>query len=78
MTFTVYLSQIKDEIEFDLAVKKHIARLKAHNFQVNKPRPTADGMIEMCIKRVVAKGKPDDYIADYEIIDDTPKTDEDK
>lgn len=67
----IHLSHIKDREGFENAVKKHIARLKAANFEHNKPRPTADPLVEQSIKRVPGgKDKPDDYQADYEIVDD--------
>lgn len=69
--FTVYSSQLQSIETFEDEVKKYIARMKAANFDKNKPRPTAHPLIEASVKRVnQGKGKPDDFQADYQIVDD--------
>lgn len=75
MPFQVGLSQLQDRDQFERAVADHIDRLKEFNKVVGKPRPTAHPLIEACIKRISypkASKKPDDYEADYVIVDDTP------
>lgn len=69
----VRLSEIKgDALAFKMAVDAHAARLLAFGKEVGKPRPMASPMVEAALKRVQVKGQPDNYEADYTIIDDTP------
>lgn len=73
MTFEIRLSQIGGHIdEFRVAVEEHIAKLTAFNKEVGKPRPTAPAIIEAAIKRTQLPKQPDQYEADYVVIDDTP------
>ncbi len=76
MPYEVKLSQLQNREEFEAAVASHIAALKASNSAKDKPRPTAHPLVEACVKRVtypVISRRPDDYVADYVIIDDTPE-----
>lgn len=71
----IKLSQLQDRAQFEQAVAEHIARLKAFVSEVGKPRPVAHPLIEASIKRISypkADKKPDEYVADYTIVDDTP------
>lgn len=73
MPYDIPLSQLGDQVDaFKLAVENHILRLDAFNKTVGKPRPTASPLIEASITRIQTKGQPDKYVADYNIIDDTP------
>jgi hypothetical protein len=74
MTFEVMLSQLADPAEFDKAVKTHIERLRAFRFEKGKPRPTDHPLVEKAIKRVPQRRGPDEYIADYRIVDDGANT----
>ena len=73
MPVVVYLSQIKDADAFDAAVKEYVARLIAHQMDKRgSPRPTAPAIIEQSVKRVIQGNKrPDTFIPDYVIEDDT-------
>lgn len=75
MPYEVKLSQLSSREEFEAAVANHIEALKAARKENGKPRPTAHPLVEQCIKRVaypVISRRPDDFIADYVIIDDMP------
>lgn len=73
MTVEIKLSEIGgQEIIFADLVEKHIAKLHAFAKSIGQPRPTASPMIEMAVARVQEKGKPDTYVPNYTIIDDTP------
>lgn len=73
MTRQIFTSQLSNVDLFKSEVKNHIERLHAFNLQVGKPRPTAHPLVEAAIKRIQVKGKPDKYVEDYQIVDDTPK-----
>jgi len=62
--------------DFDQAVADHIKKLHAFNSQVGKARPTAHPIVESVIKRIQVNGKPDTYVSDYVILDDTPPGEE--
>lgn len=75
MPFEVKLSQIQDRAQYEQAVAEHAERLTAFTREVGKPRPVAHPLVEAAIKRVTypkADKRPDDYVADYTIVDDTP------
>lgn len=76
MTFEIRISQFwdgADQIAFENAVQDYINTLHAFNMVVGKPRPAAiHPLVERAIKRIQEPGRPDRYVADYEIIDDTP------
>lgn len=70
---TIQLSHLNGKREeFETAVADHIQALVAFSHEEGKPRPTAHSLVELAVKRIEKKGKPDDYAADYTIVDDTP------
>jgi hypothetical protein len=76
----IALSQLKvhgyaDVAEFARAVTDHIAARKAHQSTAGQAAPVAKALVESAIERVqhaVNSGRPDDFVAAYEVIDDTP------
>lgn len=75
MPLEIKLSQLQDRAQFEQAVAEHIERLVAFNREIGKPRPVAHPLIEAAVKRVShpkAAKLPDDFMADYVIVDDTP------
>lgn len=61
-------------LDFESAVASYIAALEEHRF-VGNAAPTALSIVEQAVRRVqypIGDGKPDDFVADYEIYDDTP------
>ncbi len=79
MTCQIPLS-IKSRLPFDLdeAVEQYRQAMLDHRHTVNVPAPVApDPIVEMCVRRVVVgPDKPDDFVADYEVFDDTPPSPE--
>ncbi len=78
MTVKVLKSHIGSS-PFAAEVEDYRQRLLAHRFTVDVPAPmAASAMVEECIKRVqypIEDQKPDDFVADYEIVDDLPSLD---
>jgi len=75
MTLEVHVSQFwngADQAAFENSVQEYVNSLHAFNMVVGKPRPTAHPLVERAIKRVQKQGFPDQYVADYVVIDDTP------
>jgi len=75
MTLSLLKSQV-DLLPFDFeqAVKDFIASKNEHRFS-GGPAPVANGLIEGAVRRIqypVEDQKPDEFVADYEIVDDTP------
>lgn len=71
MTLQVLKSQINETFESD--VEAHRQALLAHRFTTGQPAPVAPFLIEQAVARVAADpGFPDDFVADYRIVDDTP------
>jgi hypothetical protein len=61
--------------QFEQAVAEHIDRLIAFSREVGKPRPVAHPLVEMAVKRIShpkSAKLPDDFMADYVVVDDTP------
>lgn len=77
MAFEIPLSAIDgQEQAFKQAVDLHIEKLHAFNTMVGQPRPVAHHLVEAAIKRVtypVKAKKPDEFVADYTIINDMAK-----
>ena len=60
--------------DFEKAVRDFIAAKEAHRF-TGGAAPTADAPVEAAVRRVqypIEAEKPDDFVADYQIEDDTP------
>lgn len=79
MTQQVLLSQINNREEFEAAVSTHVSALQAFNKSKDKPRPVAHPLVEMCVRRVTYPAitkRPDEYVADYELMDDMIKAEE--
>jgi hypothetical protein len=75
MTFRILKSHV-DALGYDFpaAVAAHIAALEAQRFN-GQTAPRHDANVEAAVKRVqypIEAKKPDDFVADFEIIDDTP------
>lgn len=75
MTLRIPKSQLATlGYDFAAAVVEHKAALDAHRFS-GDARPRALQLVEDAIRREqypVEEGKPDDFVIDYEIVDDTP------
>jgi hypothetical protein len=75
MTFQINKSEA-DALPFDFAeaVEAHRLALIEHR-QTGNATPTADPRVEAAVRRIIVpleEGRPDDFVADFEIIDDTP------
>ncbi len=75
MTFQIRKSHIDAlDYDFEAEVRNHIAALEKHRF-AGDSAPISTPEIEASIRRVqypIEDEKPDDFVADYRIIDDTP------
>jgi hypothetical protein len=75
MALTLLKSQIDAlPYNFDEEVGKFIAAKEAHRFEGGHA-PSLHSLVESAVKRVqypIEAKKPDDFVRDYEIIDDTP------
>lgn len=76
MPIRLVLSQVRAlPFDFEAGVAAHIKAKMDHRFAViGEPAPAAaHPWIEHAVKRVnMGEGQPDDFVPDYEIIDDTP------
>ncbi|MGM5033514.1 hypothetical protein [Tardiphaga sp. 803_E3_N1_3] len=75
MTFQISKSQV-DGLPYNFAdeVEKYQQAMLAHRFS-GDAAPVAPGIIEAAVRRVqypIEDGKPDDFVIDFEIVDDTP------
>ncbi|WP_457488948.1 hypothetical protein [Tardiphaga sp. P5_C10] len=75
MTFKINKSEV-DALPFAFAeaVEAHRLALIEHR-QTGNATPTHDPRVEAAVRRVIVpleEGRPDDFVTDYEIIDDTP------
>lgn len=77
MVMKVHTSQIKG-IDLPSAVQAHIDALYKHRLTIGEPAPVPEhAIVEHCIKRVqypINFEKPDDFVVDYEIVDDAEYT----
>lgn len=71
MTLTVLKSQIGDA-DYPAAVEAYRQALLTHRMTENVPAPVAPQIVASAIKRVPQDNGMDDFVADYEIVDDTP------
>jgi len=59
--------------DFDQAVKDHVQAKKDHLTTEGVPAPTAHPAVEAAVRRIPGSATtPDDFVADYQIMDDTP------
>lgn len=75
------LSKIKAlPFDFAQAVTDFVAAKQAHRFTVDEPAPSAPHpWVHAAVTRVPGEdGKPDDFVPAYDIVDDTPTTDQRK
>jgi hypothetical protein len=77
MTLKIQLSHIKAlPFDFETAVADFIAAKKRHQTTEGEPAPSAPHqMVEAAVKRIPGSIDPpraDEFVADYEIVDDTP------
>jgi hypothetical protein len=74
MTFQISKSQIPAEFAADFA--EHVEAFRqaklAHHRTVDVPAPASHHLIENSVRRVPRLDLPDEFLADYEIIDDAP------
>lgn len=70
MTFRILRTALQAlPYDFVRAVEEHRAALLAHRFS-GDAAPTADSVVEQALCRVRREGEPDDFVADYEVIED--------
>ena len=73
MTFQIAKSAIAN-MDYPAAVEAYRQALLVHRF-TGEAAPTALPIVEQAVRRIqypISDGKPDDFVADYEIVDDTP------
>lgn len=78
----INLSHLKAlPFDFGGAVDAHIKALQAHRTTEHAAAPTAHPLVERAISRVqypVTDGKPDDFVPNYKVVDDSPSLDDRK
>lgn len=70
MTHRVLKSQVPDD--FADRVAAHAVAMRAHQMSAGDPAPAAPQDVEWAVRRVAVDGQPDDFVPDFEVIDDTP------
>lgn len=72
MTFRIAKS-VLDALPFDFAeaVEGHRQALLAHRFS-GDAAPSAEAAVEQAVRRIRREGEADDFVADYEVVDDRP------
>lgn len=82
MTLKINLSDVKAlSFSFDGAVDAHINAMKAHQTTIGEAAPAAHPLVEQAIRRVqypIEARKPDDFVKDFQVIDDSPSLEERK
>lgn len=81
MPLVIKLSQIKSAADFEAQVAAYIKARKDHQKTEGEPAPTAPPIVEAAVMLVPGSIDPpraDDYVADYQIEDDSPTLDERK
>jgi hypothetical protein len=73
MTAKIALSQIGDAVTFKARVEAFRQARLDHHATVGEPAPREDELVEAAVRRVPrGLALADDYIVDYEIVDDRP------
>jgi hypothetical protein len=73
MTLQIPLSQIVDVNTFKARVATFREARLAHHQTLGEPAPIEHPLIEACVRRIPRGKEADDWVLDYEIVDD-PKT----
>jgi hypothetical protein len=74
MTYKINQTEIDGlGIDYPAEVEAFRQAKLAHRFTEGEAAPSAPAHIEQAIKRVQVDGKPDDFVSDYEVVDDRPK-----
>jgi hypothetical protein len=72
MTLQIFKSILNTlPYDFAVAVEVHRQALLAHRF-TGDAAPTATALVEQAVLRMQYQGQPDDFVADYVVIDDVP------
>jgi len=76
MTYQIFKSVVDGfllgyRVDYAAAVEAHRQALLAHRF-TGDAAPTAPALIENAVRRVHRDGEADDFVSDFEIVDDTP------
>lgn len=78
MPLVIKLSQIKSAADFEAQVAAYIKARKDHQKTEGEPAPTAPPIVEAAVMLVpgsIEDERADDYVADYQVVDDSPTLD---